>query len=215
MKYFIFREMTPEEIEMLLRERISNFLKQKPMVLTKHLLSCTLDRLLGLFEKGRFGIISPCKSDQKRGDKFKAMYDFADRLKGKGLYSIVHNGYWDFLDTWCFFIPGVDRDDMESMAEEIHQDFYICGEDRRWCCYEVHTEKELDEGSSFRVLEVDEEFFYYQKVRKAKENLIKLKTDVIKHKSKRTAKHILPAIERKISDYKQMEKAIVGGTLWK
>ncbi len=214
-RYFIFRELPPEEIEMISRERIANFLKQRPMVLTKYLLSRVLNRFLNLFEKGTFGIISPCRPDQKRGDQFKAMYDFAEKLRGKGLYSIVHNGYWGFLDTRCFFIPGVDRDNLESMADEIHQDFYIWGEKRRWCCYKVGTEKELDKGSSFRVLEIDEEFFFYQKARKAKENLVKLKTEVIKHKSKRTAKRILPAIERKITDYKQMEKAIIGGTLWK
>ena len=213
--WMMFRKMEPDEIEMFVREEISNLVKQKPMALKKYILSSAFYRLRDCFENGIFGIISPCKADQTRGEKFESMYDFSDKLRGKRLYHIIHKGFWDYLDSRCFFIPRIDKNRTEALATEINQLVYCFGAKRDWKCCEIETGKELSNGSDLRVIEIDEEFFIYEKARKLREHLTVLKERAVRSKSRKSARKIISAVNQRIHDLTQMEDAVVGGKLWK
>jgi len=213
--WMMFRKMEPDEIEMWRREEIAGLLKQKPSELKDQILKATFNRLRDSFDCDSFGIISPCRTDQTRKEKFEAMYVFSDKLRRKGLYHIAHKGFWDYLDSRCFFIPRIDRRKTESLASEVNQNVYCFGDKRDWKCYEVATGKELNQGSDLRVIEIDEEFFIYERARKLREHLTVLKEGAARSKSGKSTRQIISAVNQRIHDLIQMENAMVGGSLWK
>jgi hypothetical protein len=194
----------PEDIETLNRKRLARLMKQKPEAFKDHLISSLMARLQSCFKNSSFGIISPCQEDQLKKDKLETMCSFADNLRNKGINYIAHKGFWELIDPRCFLIPCIERKKMELLALEVGQDSYYWGEKSHWQCFRKN--QVVKKGSYFQVIEIDEEFFMYYKIKKSKENLIKLRSKV----SGGESKEIISDIERKLIDLNRIEEALLG-----
>ena len=65
------------------------------------------------------------------------------------------------------------------------------------------------------MIEIDEEFFIYERARRLREHLAAIKEGAARSKSRKSTRQIISAVNQRIHDLIQMENAVVGGSLWK
>ena len=112
---------------------------------------------------------------------------------------MVHIGFWDFIDNRCFFIPRVTREKTEYLTRESSKGTYYWGEKEHWKCYETELDNILIKEKGLKVIDVDEEFFIYQRARRMKEKLAILKTEISQKESNKSTKHTISIINKRIA----------------
>ncbi len=142
--HHIFKELDPEDrelYELIMRRSAELLFKKRPHALYNQILLSLLKNLISTFHNRTFGVIAPCQVDWSKKDKFETLYKFSKILLKHHLYSICHRGFWDMIDTRCFFIPGLTREKAKELTIEINREVYYWGEYENWICCETESNK--------------------------------------------------------------------------
>lgn len=130
-------------------------------------------RILRLFNEGDFGITSGFRLKHSKESNLISQLRLGHKLSERGYDYVPHLGSWHGVQERSFFIPGIAKDEVRSLAHEFDQEAYIWGTKGHWRCHNTVADQVLAEGEDTRILAPDSEFTRYSKMLHRKYELSK------------------------------------------